>query len=215
MVTTRPLKISQEMISEKQQQLGRRILGVPHNNTTKGQPKMKKYLLLTTALAFVGTATTAQAGCSDNNPQVTRLNPTELSGYQKCWLQEHRPDEPSGTIGNLFYFETVKGEYFSTTVESLVKMKSDAAAEYVTAQVVSATMDRVEEIMNEDGTVAEAEELQAADLDIEEKIESEIVKADKLVKQQQNLEETIDLLESAALEDIEAIQVIKEQVKAN
>ena len=176
---------------------------------------MKKYLLLTTALALVGSATTAQAGCSDNNLQVTRLNPTELSGYQKCWLQEHRPDEPSGVVGNLFYFETVKGEYFSTTVESLVKMKSDAAAEYVTAQVVSATMDRVEEIMNEDGTVAKAGELQDAALDLEKKIESEIVKADKLVKQQQNLEETIDLLESAALEDIEAIQVIKEQVKAN
>ena len=176
---------------------------------------MKKYLLLTAALTLVGSATTAQAGCSDNNLQVTRLNPTELSGYQKCWLQEHRPDEPSGVVGNLFYFETVKGEYFSTTVESIVRMKPDAAAEYVTAQVVSATMDQVEEIMNEDGTVAEAEELQNAVLDIEEKIESEIVRADKLVRQQHHLEETIDLLESAAREDIEAIQVIKEQVAAN
>ena len=176
---------------------------------------MKKYLLLTTALAFVGTATTAQAGCSDNNPQVTRLNPTELSGYQKCWLQEHRPEEPSGVIGNLFYFETVKGEYFSTTVESLIKMKPDAASEYVTSQVVSATMDRVEEIMKEDGTLLAEAELQDVALDLEQRIENEIIKADKLVRQQKHLEETIDLLESAALEDIEVIQGIKEQIAAN
>ena len=59
--------------------------------------------------AVLGSMTTvAQASCGEKHANVTRLNPTELSGYQKCWLKEHKPEEKIGTVGTLFYVQATE-----------------------------------------------------------------------------------------------------------
>ena len=88
--------------------------------------------VILTTIAFVIMTTSAFA-CSHLS-QASRINPTELSDYQKCWLDEHRADKPNGVLGSLFYVK-VNGDYISMPVKELVKRGEDKSVDYVTLKV--------------------------------------------------------------------------------
>ena len=76
-----------------------------------------KYILA--VIAIMGTLGTASAQeipsdfkCSDIYPDFSRVNPTELSNYQKCWLSVHKSDDSSGTLGSLFWVK-FEDKYYS------------------------------------------------------------------------------------------------------
>ena len=50
--------------------------------------------------------------CSDIYPNFSRVNPTELSDYQKCILSIHKSEEVSGTMGSLFWVK-FEDKYYS------------------------------------------------------------------------------------------------------
>ena len=50
--------------------------------------------------------------CSDIYPNFSRVNPTELSDYQKCILSIHKAEEVSGTMGSLFWVK-FEDKYYS------------------------------------------------------------------------------------------------------
>ena len=73
---------------------------------------------------------TAHAAC-DHFSKASRVNPTELSEYQMCWLDEHR-DDKAGVLGSLFYLKIAPGHYVSIPLSDLRKQPRDKAEEYVT-----------------------------------------------------------------------------------
>ena len=107
---------------------------------------MKKFVI---AAAFAATvmSTGAQAfGASSadacghiDNP--SRFNPVELSEYQECWLDFHKPDEATGMLGNLFWVRAGDG-FVSMPVSELREAGSKKAAKAV---VVEAVVERVVE----------------------------------------------------------------------
>ena len=84
--------------------------------------------VILTTIAFVIMTTSAFA-CSHLS-QASRVNPTELSEYQMCWLDEHRPDEGHGVLGSLFYVK-VDGDYVSMPISDLAKRGEDKSVDYV------------------------------------------------------------------------------------
>ena len=72
---------------------------------------------------------TAHAAC-DHFSKASRVNPTELSEYQECWLDEHRADEAHGVLGSLFYVK-VESDYISMPVSDLAKRGKDKSVDYV------------------------------------------------------------------------------------
>ena len=48
----------------------------------------------------------------------SRINPTELSDYQKCILSVHHGETNSGVLGDLLWVR-IEGEYFSTSKRQL------------------------------------------------------------------------------------------------
>ena len=115
--------------------------------------------LIFAAVAIGSMTTAAQASCSSEHVNSTRLNPTELSGYQKCWLKEHKSEEKIGTIGTLFYVQATEEDYVSMPVSSLVKMGEEAGAEFVTDRVMELTIRELNGIVNSDEVVKHQEEI--------------------------------------------------------
>ena len=110
--------------------------------------------------AVLGSLTTAaQASCGENHANVTRLNPTELSDYQKCWLKEHKPEEKIGTVGTLFYVQATEDDYVSLPVSALLKMGEEAGAEFVTDRVMELTIRELNGIVDSDAVEKQQEEI--------------------------------------------------------
>ena len=84
-------------------------------------------------IALLVVSTTAYAECS-HHAQANRVNPQELSDYQKCWLNEHRADEQSGTLGSLFYVK-IGQEFISFPINELVKKGQEKGEAYVYSQI--------------------------------------------------------------------------------
>ena len=82
------------------------------------------------AILFVMVTGTAHAAC-DHLSQASRVNPTELSKYQECWLDEHKSDEVSGVLGSLFYVKLAPGHYVSLPVNDIRKQPRDQATNYI------------------------------------------------------------------------------------
>jgi len=87
-------------------------------------------VILTILFVFM---TTSAFAC-DHLSQANRINPTELSDYQKCWLDEHRADKPNGVLGSLFYVK-IDGDYVSVPVKELVKRGEDKSVDYITLKI--------------------------------------------------------------------------------
>ena len=81
------------------------------------------------ALVILVFSTTAHAACEEHS-KATRVNPTELSEYQMCWLDEYRGDEAHGVLGSLFYIK-VDGDYVSMPIKDLVIRGEDKSIDYV------------------------------------------------------------------------------------
>ena len=102
---------------------------------------MKNYILAAVAASVIGVSAPAFAdnsshacGAFDNE---IRFNPTELSDFQECWLNFHKPDEMSGTLGSLFWVK-VGDEFVSMPVKSLVR---EGSAEKAKELVVDRVLD--------------------------------------------------------------------------
>ena len=123
---------------------------------------MKKIIsiLLASTMLFSFTAPTFAADSSFSescghieNP--TRFNPTDLSDYQKCWIDFYKADQASGMIGDLFWMrlgdDTIsltRGEIRAGGGESVVRSAIeqwviDNMAEVVAGRI-SAAEDRIE-----------------------------------------------------------------------
>ena len=48
----------------------------------------------------------------------SRINPTELSDYQKCYLSQYHGETNSGSLGDLLWVR-IDGEYFSVSKRKL------------------------------------------------------------------------------------------------
>ena len=120
---------------------------------------MRPFHLIFAAVAIGSMTTAAQASCSSEHVNSTRLNPTELSGYQKCWLKEHKSEEKIGTVGTLFYVQATEEDYVSMPVSSLVKMGEEAGAEFVTDRVMELTIRELNGIVDSDEVVKHQEEI--------------------------------------------------------
>jgi len=86
------------------------------------------FCVVTFAVAIIAPYANA-ADCSHHS-KASRVNPTELSAYQECWLDEHRSDEAHGVLGSIFYVK-VAGEYISMPLKDLVIRGKDKAEPYV------------------------------------------------------------------------------------
>ena len=123
--------------------------------------------LMMAAVAATFMSTGAQAGsfsesCGHlDNP--TRFNPTELSAYQECWLDYHKPDEMAGTLGGIFYARA-GDSIVSMPVSDLRSAGSAGAAKQkvVDAILLAMAEQRVEEL---EGMVADLEEAKAGLVD--------------------------------------------------
>lgn len=98
--------------------------------------------ILAGTYALTGTSTPANAAsCSSiHGTPESRFNPTSLSPYQECILDQFRADETAGTIGNLFWVRNIDGSYTSMQTTLLAQSGSEAAAiEMVTKAVFDKT----------------------------------------------------------------------------
>ena len=103
----------------------------------------------------------AAGSCSglDHGPQ---FNKTELSAFDKCWLNTHRADKLSGVDGNVFWMK-VDGKFISMPAKDLYQSGSkQAAKKMVTTKIV----EKIVEV--ESGTVIDALRIQIEDLSLAE-----------------------------------------------
>ena len=57
----------------------------------------------------------------------SRINPTELSDYQKCYLSQYHGETDSGALGDLLWIR-IEGEYFSLSKRELYAAFGDEDA---------------------------------------------------------------------------------------
>ena len=86
--------------------------------------------LFSTAMLLLASAPARAADCGFAE---SRLNPQTLSLYQECWLNEHKPDELSGTVGSLFWARTATG-FISFPVATIAREGEARVVEYVTTK---------------------------------------------------------------------------------
>ena len=84
------------------------------------------------AISFVSNnAFAEETGSCSHIVEKKGINATELSEYQECWLDLHRADEPSGTLGGLFYLKVPGAGYVSMPVSVLIEKGKDAGREHL------------------------------------------------------------------------------------
>ena len=93
--------------------------------------------IFSTAMLLLASAPARAADCGFAE---SRLNPQTLSLYQECWLNEHKPDELSGTIGSLFWARTATG-FISFPVATIAREGEARVVEYVTTKIVESVED--------------------------------------------------------------------------
>ena len=137
-----------------------------------------KMVIVAAAMSAVFMSGTANAqsfseSCGHlDNP--TRFNPTELSAYQECWLDYHKPEEAAGVLGSVFYARAGE-EFVSMPVSELRSAGSTEAAQAIVmgAIVDSAALDAAEAALED--VKAERDQLildlASADDDLAAKIE--------------------------------------------
>lgn len=127
---------------------------------------MKKIMMAAVAATFMSTGAQAESfseSCGHlDNP--TRFNPTELSAYQECWLDYHKPDEMAGVLGGIFYARA-GDSIVSMPVSDLRSAGSAGAAQAIVVERIVEVInnERVEELegiiegLNDDITLKNAE----------------------------------------------------------
>ena len=116
---------------------------------------MKKIIsiLMASTMLFSFTAPTFAADSSFSescghieNP--TRFNPTDLSDYQKCWIDFYKADQASGMIGDLLWMRLgddvislTRGEIRAGGGESVIR---SAVEDWVTQQMIMNLNDRID-----------------------------------------------------------------------
>lgn len=93
--------------------------------------------IFSTAMLLLASAPARAADCGW---QESRFNPQTLSLYQECWLNEHKPDELSGTMGSLFWARTATG-FISFPVATIAREGETRVVEYVTNKIVESVED--------------------------------------------------------------------------
>ena len=110
---------------------------------------MKKIMMAAVAATFMSTGAQAESfseSCGHlDNP--TRFNPTELSAYQECWLDYHKPDEMAGVLGSIFYARA-GDSIVSMPVSDLRSAGSAGAAQAIVVERIVEVInnERVEEL---------------------------------------------------------------------
>ena len=92
-------------------------------------------ILLSAVVLMTMFSFNANAAECEEHENVSRVNPTELSAYQECWLDTHRPNEISGTLGSIFYLNLKGIGYVSMPVDALVKAGEEGSHGYVAAKI--------------------------------------------------------------------------------
>lgn len=91
------------------------------------------------AMIMIVSASSAMADSSHckelDGAHQQRYNPTELSEYQKCWLDVHK-DENAGTIGDIFWVR-VDDQYASMPVKQLRNAGSKKAAQVIVKEIIT------------------------------------------------------------------------------
>lgn len=126
--------------------------------------KLMMYLVITilgtisAAYILTGTSTPANAAtCSSiHGTPESRFNPTSLSPYQECILDQYKADEAAGTLGSLFWVRNLDGSYTSMQTTMLVQSGSEAAA---IAMVTKAVFENTQAALID--TLTELDETQA------------------------------------------------------
>lgn len=87
-------------------------------------------VLAVVSICVVSTSAFAEEVKScDHIIETKTINPVELSEYQECWLDLHRADEMSGTLGGLFYVKVPGAGYVSMPVATLNKEGKEGGRE--------------------------------------------------------------------------------------
>ena len=87
---------------------------------------------LTIAAAVIGSVISFNAMAADSShcnvlDKGPQFNPTQLSEFDKCWINTHKADELSGVDGNVFWMK-VGDDFISFPVKDLVNAGSKSSA---------------------------------------------------------------------------------------
>ena len=110
---------------------------------------MKKIMMAAVAATFMSTGAQAESfseSCGHlDNP--TRFNPTELSAYQECWLDYHKPNEMAGVLGSIFYARAGDNIVSMPVADLRNAGSAGAAKEIIVERIVEViNNERVEEL---------------------------------------------------------------------